>query len=148
MLSKIEVSHSYNVGIDLEKALQNPGSHYDVILEAGDQLFIPQQQSTVKISGDVMFPNAVVYEPGKKLKHYIEQAGGYGQTAKKNHAYIVYMNGTVAKAKGNTPIEPGCQIIVPSKPKNSGTDWSKILAFATSFSSVAAVGATIANIVK
>ena len=148
VLSKIEVSHDYNVGIDLEKALQNPGSHYDVILEPGDRLFIPQQQSTVKISGDVMFPNAVVYEPGKKLKHYIEQAGGYGQTAKKNHAYIVYMNGTVAKAKGNTVIEPGCQIIVPSKPKNSGTDWSKILAFATSFSSVAAVGATIANIVK
>lgn len=147
-LSKIEVSHNYNVGINLEKALQNPGSHYDVILEPGDRIFIPQQQSTVKISGDVMFPNSVVYEPGKKLKYYIDQAGGYGQTAKKSHAYIVYMNGTVAKAKGNTPIEPGCQIIVPSKPKNSGTDWSKILTFATSFSSVAAMGATIANIVK
>lgn len=147
-LSKIEVSHNYNVGIDLEKALQNPGSSYDIILQPGDELYIPQQQSTVRISGDVMFPNAVVFEPGKKLSYYIDQAGGYGQTAKKNHAFVVYMNGTVARAKGSTPIEPGCQIIVPSKPKNSGTDWSKVLAFATSFSSVAAVGATIANIVK
>lgn len=64
-LSKINVSPTYNVGINLEKAIQNPGSHYDVVLQPGDALFIPEQQSTVKIAGDVMFPNTVVYEPGK-----------------------------------------------------------------------------------
>ncbi len=113
-LSKIDVSPTYNVGIDLQKALDNPGSSYDIVLQPGDQLFIPQEQSVVKISGDVMFPNAVVYIPGKKLKYYIDQAGGYGQRAKKGKAFIVYLNGTVAKAKKNTLIEPGCQIIVPS----------------------------------
>ena len=147
-LSKIEVADTYNVGIDLQKALDNPGSTYDLVMQPGDELFVPQEQSTVKISGDVMFPNAVVYEPGKKLSYYIDQAGGYGQTAKKGKAFIVYLNGTVAKAKRNTPIEPGCQIIVPSKPKNGGTDWTKILAFATSFSSVATMAATITNIFK
>ena len=147
-LSKIQVSRNYNVGINLEKALQYPGSHYDLVLQPGDALFIPEQQSTVKIAGDVMFPNTVVYEPGKKLKHYIDQAGGYGQRAKKGKAFIVYLNGTVAKAKRNTPIEPGCQIIVPSKPNTAGTDWTKILAFATSFSSVATMAATITNIFK
>lgn len=147
-LSKINVSPTYNVGINLEKAIQNPGSHYDVVLQPGDALFIPEQQSTVKIAGDVMFTNTVVYEPGKKLSYYIDQAGGYGQRARKNKAFIVYLNGTVAKAKRGTPIEPGCQIIVPSKPDTSNTDWTKILTLATSFSSVAALGATITNIFK
>jgi hypothetical protein len=147
-LSKIDVSQYYNVGIDLEKALTYPGTHYDLVLQPGDVLFVPEQQSTVRISGDVMFPNAVVYEPGKKLKYYIDQAGGYGQRARKGKAFIVYLNGTVARAKRNTVIEPGCQIIVPSKPNTPGTDWTKILAFATSFSSVATMAATITNIFK
>ncbi|MDE6358759.1 MAG: SLBB domain-containing protein, partial [Duncaniella sp.] len=146
-LSKIDVSPTYNVGIDLQKALDNPGSSYDIVLQPGDQLFIPQEQSVVKISGDVMFPNAVVYVPGKKLKYYIDQAGGYGQRAKKGKAFIVYLNGTVAKAKKNTLIEPGCQIIVPSKP-NRDTDWTKVLAFASSFSSVATMASTITNLFK
>ena len=147
-LSQIEVSDRYSVGIDLEKALANPGSDYDLVLQPGDRLFVPEQQSTVKISGDVMFPNAVLFQEGKKLSYYIDQAGGYGQTARKNRAYVVYQNGQVARAKKNTPIEPGCQIIVPSKPATSGTDWTKIMTFATSFSSVAAMAATITNIFK
>lgn len=147
-LSKIDVADHYSVGIDLEKALAYPGSTYDIVVKPGDVLFVPEQQSTVKIAGDVMFPNNVVYVPGKKLSYYVEQAGGYGQRAKKGKAFVVYMNGSVAKAKRNTPIEPGCQIIVPSKPNTGGTDWTKILAFATSFSSVATMAATITNIFK
>lgn len=147
-LSKIQVSDRYSVGIDLEKAIAYPGSTYDVIVQPGDVLFIPEQQSTVKIAGDVMFPNTVVFVPGKKLSYYINQAGGYGQRAKKGKAFIVYMNGSVAKAKRNTPIEPGCQIIIPSKPEKMGTDWTKVLALATSFSSVATMAATITNIFK
>lgn len=147
-LSKITIADNYGVGIDLEKALMYPGSHYDIVMQPGDVLFVPEEQSTVKITGDVMFPNVVAYEPNKKLSYYIDQAGGYGQTAKKGKAFIVYCNGTVAKAKRSTVIEPGSQIIVPSKPANSGTDWTKILAFATSFSSVATMAATITNIFK
>ncbi|MCH5242226.1 MAG: SLBB domain-containing protein [Muribaculaceae bacterium] len=147
-VNKIDIGRVYNVGIDLEKALSNPGSTYDLVLQPGDRLFIPQQQSTVKISGDVMFPNTVVYEEGKKLKHYINQAGGYGQKAKKNKAFIVYMNGTVAQAKRNTPIEPGCQIIVPTKPENGGVDWTKILTLTTSFGSIATMAATIYSIFR
>lgn len=147
-LSKVQVSDRYSVGIDLEKAIAYPGSTYDVIVQPGDVLFIPEQQSTVKIAGDVMFPNTVVFVPGKKLSYYIDQAGGYGQRAKKGKAFIVYMNGSVAKAKRNTPIEPGCQIIIPSKPEKMGTDWTKVLALATSFSSVATMAATITNIFK
>lgn len=147
-IDKIDLSNMYNVGINLEKALANPGSDYDLVLMPGDSLYVPEKQSTVKISGDVMFPNAVIYEPGKKLSHYINQAGGYGQRAKKGKTFIVYMNGTVARAKRNTPIEPGCHIIVPSKPQNGGTDWSKILTLTTGFMSVATMVATIPNLFK
>lgn len=147
-IDKIDLSNMYNVGINLEKALANPGSDYDLVLMPGDSLYVPEKQSTVKISGDVMFPNTVIYEPGKKLSHYINQAGGYGQRAKKGKTFIVYMNGTVARAKRNTPIEPGCHIIVPSKPQNGGTDWSKILTLTTGFMSVATMVATIPNLFK
>ena len=147
-VNKLDLSPNYNVGINLAKALANPGSHYDIILEPGDKLFVPQEQSTVKIAGDVLYPNTVIYEPGKKLKDYINQAGGYGQRAKKNSVYVVYMNGTVTKAKRSTVIEPGCQIIVPSKPQNGGADWTKILALASGFSSIATMAAAVANMVK
>lgn len=146
-INKIELSDSYNVGIDLVKALEMPGSTYDIILQEGDHLYVPEMQSTVRISGDVMFPNTVAYEPGKNLKHYINQAGGYGDRAKKSKAFVIYMNGTVAKANNKTPIEPGCQIMVPSKQKSS-TDWSKILSIATSFSSLATMAATIGNLLR
>lgn len=147
-LSKIEVSRDYNVGINLKLALEKPGSAYDVVLQPGDAIYIPEQQSTVKISGDVMFPNTVVYEPGKKLKHYINQAGGYGQRAKKNKAYIVYLNGTVSKAGRNTVIEPGSQIIVPTKPESRGSNWERIIALATTFSSVATLAAAVSTLVR
>ncbi|MDE6335405.1 MAG: SLBB domain-containing protein [Muribaculaceae bacterium] len=147
-LNKIEVSNRYSVGIDLEKALAYPGSTYDVVVQPGDILFVPELQSTVKIDGEVMFPNAVVYVPGKKLDYYVDQAGGYGHRAKKGKAYIVYMNGSVAKAKKSTPIEPGCQIVIPAKPNDSGVDWTKILALATSLGSVATMAATVANLFR
>lgn len=147
-LSKIEVSPDYNVGINLKLALEKPGSAYDVVLQPGDAIYIPEQQSTVKISGDVMFPNTVVYEPGKKLKHYINQAGGYGQRAKKNKAYIVYLNGTVSKAGRNTVIEPGSQIIVPSKPEARSSNMEKIITLATTFSSVATLAAAVASLIR
>lgn len=147
-LSQIDVATSYSVGIDLEKALKMPGSTYDLVLQPGDNLYVPEQQSTVKISGDVLFPNVVVYQPGKKLKYYIEQAGGYGQRARKKNVFVVYMNGTVAKGKNSTPIEPGCQIIVPTKPVSNGTDWAKILSLTTGFTSLSTMAATIYSILK
>ncbi len=147
-LDKIEVSDRYNVGINLVKAIENPGSSYDLVLKPGDKLFVPEMQSTVKISGDVMFPNTVVYEPGKNVKYYINQSGGYGDRAKKRSVFVVYMNGSVAKVGRNTVIEPGCHIIVPSKAPSNGEGWSKVLAYATSFGSMATMAATIASLFR
>lgn len=146
-MAKLITTTRYTVGIELDKALANPGTSVDLVLQEGDELFVPEMTNTVKISGDVMFPNTVVYQQGKKLKYYIEQAGGYGSQAKKSKAFIVYMNGTVARAKGNTPIEPGCHIIIPSKHKNP-LKLAEILSITSAVSTIGLMGATIANMFK
>ena len=146
-MAKLMTATRYTVGIELDKALANPGTSVDLVLQEGDELFIPEMTNTVKISGDVMFPNTVVYQQGKKLKYYIEQAGGYGSQAKKSKAFVVYMNGTVARAKGNTPIEPGCHIIIPSKHKNP-LKLAEILSITSAVSTIGLMGATIANLFK
>ena len=146
--ANLVLNEVYNVGIDLQKALDNPGSTFDFTVQEGDLLVVPEIQSTVKIGGDVLFPNTVVYVPGKKLKYYIEQAGGYGERARKNKAYVVYMNGSVAKATNRTPIEPGCQIIVPSKPEGEGFDWTRVLSIATTLGSLASMTAAVVAIFK
>ena len=147
-VSKLELGDIYYVGIDLEAALRNPGSDADIVLREGDQLIVPEYNNTVRISGDVMYPNTVSYVEGKNLKYYIEQAGDYGETAKKKRAYIVYMNGQVKKAKKyNSHIEPGCEIIVPTKQKNA-FQLQNILSIATTSASLATMIASIANIIK
>lgn len=95
-----------------------------------------------------MFPNTVTYKDGEKLKYYIEQAGGYGERAKKSKAFIVYLNGHVARAKGNVKIEPGCQIIIPSKHKGKGVDWQAVLSVATMTGALGTMAAAVANMIK
>lgn len=146
--TKIEVADVYNVGIDLVAALAKPGSTQDLVLQEGDALYIPEEQNTVKISGDVMYPNTVVFEPGKKVSYYINEAGGYGNRAKKSKCFIVYMNGHVAKVGRNTVVDPGAHIIVPSKEQSQGFGWDKVLTFVSGFGSVATMAATIASLFK
>ena len=112
----METTDVYTVGIDLEKALANPGGDYDVVVRDGDRVIVPEYNGTVKISGNVLFPNTVAYMAGKNWKHYINQAGGFGNRSKKSKSYIVYQNGTVSQV-GKGKIEPGCEIVVPKKGK-------------------------------
>ena len=144
----LELGDTYPVGVDFEKALKNPGCDEDIVLREGDRIFVPEYNGTVKISGDVMYPNTVTYEKGKRPSYYIDQAGGWGNRAKKSNTYIIYMNGKVAKVGHNAKVQPGCEIIVPSKPKNSGRSLTEWLTIGSSVSSIAAMIATIANIVK
>lgn len=146
--AKINVSDEYNVGINLPMALKNPGSNYDLVLQEGDKLYIPEYQNTIKISGDVMYPNSVVFEPGKKVSYYVNQAGGYGNNAKKGKCFIVYMNGQVSKTGRGTVVEPGSHIIVPSKEKGNGMAWEKVLAIASGFGSLATMAATVASLFR
>lgn len=147
-LEKLSLSEYYTVGIELDKALANPGSDYDVVLREGDRLVIPEYNSTVRISGDVMYPNTVTYIEGKNVKYYVSHAGGYGARAKRCRAYIVYMNGTVARVKKRAQVEPGCEIVVPSKQERQRMNIGEIIGLTTSAASLGTMAASIANLAK
>ena len=147
-VKKIDIGDVYYVGIELDKALAQPGCDEDVVLREGDRLIVPQYTSTVKISGDVMYPNTVGYQKGKKAGYYIDQAGGWGNRAKKSHTFIIYMNGKVARVAHNAKPEPGCEIFVPSKAERDPRMLAQTLSIASSVASFATIIATLANIIK
>ena len=147
-MKKLDLGDTYYVGIEHDKALKEPGGDADLVLREFDRIIVPEYNGTVKISGDVMYPNTVAYEKGRKASWYINQSGGWGNRAKKSHTYIVYMNGTVAKVGHNAKVRPGCEIIVPSKPENSGKTLTQWLSIGTSVASIATMIASMANILR
>lgn len=144
-IKKFEIPEFYSVGIELDKALANPGCDADIVLREGDKIIVPQYNGTVKINGAVMYPNTVGFQKGKKAKYYINQAGGFSEKAKKSQTYIVYMNGTIAKVSQNAKPKPGCDIVVPEKEINKMTIAEK-MTIGTSVASIATMIATLANI--
>ena len=148
---RLDLGDSYLVAINLEKALQNPGGVDDIRLREGDELVVPQFINTVKISGEVMFPTSMSYEKGKSLKYYIKRAGGFADRAHKSHVYAIYMNGSVkelGRRTGKGDIQPGCEIMVPSKPQRNKMTPQEIMTIGTSTASLATVIATLVNILK
>ena len=146
-LDKLALQTTYSVGIYLDEALANPGSTQDIELIDGDSLVIPRFNHTVRISGDVLAPNTVAFQDGAKYKYYIEQAGGYALRARKSRTYIVYQNGTIAKAS-KAKVEPGCEIVVPSKGKREPMTVAQWLGIGTTAASIGTMIATIANLLK
>ena len=132
----------------MDEALANPGSDADITLREGDRLIVPEYNGVVKISGNVMYPNTVAYKKGKNYKWYVNQAGGFANRSKKRATWIVYQNGTMSKVGRGVEIEPGCEIIVPAKTKTSGFALGQWLTIGTSVTSMAAMIATIANVIK
>ena len=145
-IKKFQVPNTYPVGIELDKALADPNSDANIVLREGDRLILPQYTSTVKVNGAVMYPNTVSYIKGKGVGYYINASGGYSRNARKSGAYVIYMNGMVSKSS-KAKVEPGCEIVVPSKIKRRSSP-SEILGIGSSMSSIAAMIATIANMAK
>lgn len=135
--SKLQLGSTYFVGIELDKAVSNPGGSYDIILREGDRIFVPEYNATVKVSGDVFFPNTVSYIAGKGYKHYVNQSGGFGHRAKKSKTFIVYQNGTVGVASKGAKPEPGCEIVVPSKKRKNPLNLASFVSMGTSLASLA-----------
>ena len=147
-VTTIMTDERYYVGIDLEGALANPGGSADLVLREGDVLIVPQYNNTVKISGNVLYPNTVTYSPDMTVNDYVTMAGGYGFRSKKSKAYIIYMNGTVARARRFSAgvVEPGCEIVIPKKREKKG-GLQEVLGVATTASSLATMMATITNLI-
>lgn len=137
----------YYVGIELEQAIANPGSDYDVVLREGDRLEIPVYNGTVRVMGAVVSSNVVSYKNKQNYKYYIDEAGGYTDMARKGHAYIVHMNGQINQLKKNTKVTPGSEIIVPkrSRPKASFTE---VMGSVTGMASLATTLVSLGVILK
>jgi protein involved in polysaccharide export with SLBB domain len=150
LIMKLDVGNIFPVAIDLEKAVANPGCEEDIVLREGDRLVVPQYSSTVKISGDVMYPISMNYKKGESLKYYIKHAGGYGDNARKKRVYAIYMNGSVELLShtSNKAVQPVCTIVVPSKKQKNKMTTAEYAAMGTSAASIATMMVTIANIMK
>src|SRR5690606_21071308 len=120
-LNGIKIRETEAIAIDLAAIMTNPGSGYDLILEEGDIISIPKQLQTVRLRGEVIYPTTVRHEPARPMSFYINRAGGFDNRAKKRRTYVVYANGEVARTKNflffksYPAVEPGAEIIVPSK---------------------------------
>ncbi|MBM6993663.1 MAG: SLBB domain-containing protein [Prevotella sp.] len=146
-LKKFEIPNTIPVGIELDKALADPSSDANIVLRAGDKLILPQYTATVKINGAVMYPNTVAFEKGKRAKYYINTAGGFSQNARKSGVYIIYMNGMVGKVSQGAKIQPGCEIVVPSKISRK-MSIAETMSLGSGMASIAAMIATIVNLTK
>lgn len=147
-VANLDLDDNYSVGIDLQAALAAPGGDADLVLRKDDILLIPEYVNTVKISGNVMYPNVVAYNSNMSVRDYVEMAGGYGYRSKKNKAYIIYMNGTIARARQMSKgvVEPGCEIVIPQK-RDREFDVSSMMSVATTSTSIATMLATIMNLI-
>ena len=141
---------TFEVGINLKEAVEKPGGPADIVLRDGDRIIVPVFTNTVKINGEVMFSNTTPYVKGKNLKYYIEKAGGYSQRAKKSKAYVVYMNGSVAKAKKRSSklVQPGCEIVVPARQVREGLTATEILSLGSTSASLATVVLALMSLLK
>jgi len=148
---KINQGNTYLVSIDLEEAMKNPDGPENIELREGDALYVPQYSSTVKVSGAVGYSVSMPYIKGKNLSYYIKHAGGYADKARKKKTYAIGLNGRVSQLKSSSSkgIEPGCEIVVPTKTDmGNRMSTAEILSIGSSSASIAAVIATIANLLK
>lgn len=144
-IAKLDLNETYYVGIDLNEAIKHPGGSADLVLRDGDEIIIPQLENTIKINGEVLYPNTVTYIEGKPFSYYINQAGGFTQGALKKQAYIIYNNGNVSKVRKGK-VQPGCEIVIPSKKHRENT---KTVATAISISTaIATIAAVLVSALK
>ncbi|HWW41756.1 MAG TPA: hypothetical protein VNZ46_20720, partial [Pedobacter sp.] len=133
------------VGIDLERILKKPLSKIDLIVEDGDVIRVPRQLQTVKVTGEVLNPNSIVYTSSRGFKDYVNGAGGFTSNALRGGAYIKYANGSVEAAKkflffNNYPkVKPGAEILVPKRAERERLTAQSWIGIGTAVASLAAI---------
>lgn len=144
-MDKLDLANTYSVGIDLNAALANPGGDEDIVLREGDVLFIPSLNNTVKINGEVLYPNTVSYIKGKRARYYINQAGGYSNEARRHKTYIIYSGGKVGTR--TSKVQPGCEVVVPTRLERKGNNAAQWVSVASASASMASVVATVTTVI-
>lgn len=147
---KRNTANTFPVAIDLKKAIENPGSEYDITLREGDVLEIPEQTNIIKLSGEVMYPVSISYTPGKNLYWYINRAGGFSHNASRNRVYGINANGSVVRLHANSvrSIRPGMEIVVPQKVAKKKMSTAEIVGITSGVASLGAIIVSVLNIIK
>lgn len=147
---KMNLDDTYPVAVDLDKAMEEPGGLYDIVLRKGDIVTIPQFTNTVKVSGEVSYPISMNFKKGESLKYYINHAGGFANRAKKRAIYIVYANGSVEKVTNNTSkaVQPGCEIVVPTKDESKKLSTAEMMSLSSGSMSIATMIVSMINLMK
>jgi len=151
-LVELKLVQSNLVGIDLKRIMEKPLSKVDLIVEDGDIIRIPRQLQTVKVTGEVLNPNSIVYSSGKGFKQYLNGAGGFTSQALKSGAFIKYANGSVEASKSfllffrNYPrVKPGAEILVPKRAERERMTAQSWIGVGTA---VASLGAIIVSLLR
>ena len=139
------IRNGLNIPIDWKRISKKPLSTSNLILNAGDNIVIPNKISTVLISGSVMFDTEVPFRKGKNIKYYIKNAGGTAERGWMKKVYVVHANGS-ASATGsflgirkNPKVLAGSKIIVPSKPEKQKASTGEIVGIASVLTSLAGI---------
>jgi protein involved in polysaccharide export with SLBB domain len=127
----------------------------DFTLEDGDTFYIPPQLSTVQVAGAVYNANAFRYQPGKRLKAYLNDAGGATREADQKRIYLIRADGTVVSRQSrnthshgsyeNLTLLPGDAIVVPEKLRVSN-GLQNFANYAQIISGFAMTGAVLATV--
>lgn len=86
----------------------------ETLLEDGDVLRVPEQSNLVLVSGEVLFPNALVYDPAATADDYVQRVGGYNQGADKARLIVLRQDGSVTDSAA-AQLRPGDEIMVLPK---------------------------------
>ena len=117
------------VSIDLDKALKNKDSKYDMVLPEGDIIYIPETNPIVSVKGAVQSELKIYFDKEhNNLGYYIDKAGGFGVRPWRKRIFVTYANGRSKRTHNfgffhfYPKVEAGSIVIVPVKPegKNFG----------------------------
>lgn len=122
-------SLSGRIQIDFKKALSEKGGYDDLPLRGGDIIVIPMRPATVSVKGRVNSPRNIVWREGKSWKWYIQQAGGYSDSADEDRVYVRFADGSVETRDGGISDKPnpGSEVIVPFRKPPEPTTFGNVL---------------------
>jgi protein involved in polysaccharide export with SLBB domain len=144
----------YQIAIDINYIMQNPGSELDLVLRAKDEIVIPKMDNRVKISGGVLRPTNIVYREGLTIGECISAAGGISEYAKRGRAYVIYANGKSNSTKMlgifrlNPAIRPGAEVVIPETDVKKDKTITTVVQFTTVIAQIVAALATVSLLQK
>jgi protein involved in polysaccharide export with SLBB domain len=139
----------YQIAIDINYIMKNPGSELDLVLRGKDEIVIPKMDNRVKISGGVLRPTNIVYRDGLTIGECISAAGGISEYAKRGRAYVIYANGKSNRTKTfglfriNPKIKPGAEVVLPETDAKKEKAITTVIQFTTVLAQVVSALATI-----